>query len=93
MRDGHLFERRVSQQAEAGVDVFIVETFYSVDEVSLAIPFVKQAGVPAVVTLTYRDSEYTREGYRPGEAAVRLVDGARMWWGSTACIRGRRCGR
>lgn len=68
------FEQRVGQQAAAGVDLFIVETFYSVDEVSLAIPFVKQAGVPAVVTMTYRDSEYTREGYRPGEGAKRLVD-------------------
>ncbi len=68
------FERRVGQQTGAGVDLFIVETFYSVDEVSLAIPFVKQAGVPAVVTMTYRDSAFTREGYCPGEAAKRLVD-------------------
>ncbi|MDE3259195.1 MAG: homocysteine S-methyltransferase family protein [Gemmatimonadota bacterium] len=68
------FERRVTQQTSAGVDLFIVETFYSVDEISLAIPFVKQAGIPAVVTMTYRDAEFTREGYRPGEAAKRLVD-------------------
>ncbi len=68
------FERRVTQQTAAGVDLFIVETFYSVDEVSLAIPFVKQANIPAVVTMTYRDAENTREGYRPGEAAKRLVD-------------------
>lgn len=68
------FERRVGQQTSAGVDLFIIETFYSVDEVSLAIPFVKQAGIPAVVTMTYRDAEVTREGYRPGEAAKRLVD-------------------
>ena len=68
------FERRVTQQTSAGVDLFIVETFYSVDEVALAIPFVKQANIPAVVTMTYRDTENTREGYRPGEAARRLVD-------------------
>ena len=53
---------------------FIVETFYSVEEASIAIPFVKEAGVPAVVTLTFRDSEFTRDGYDPVEAAKRLVD-------------------
>ncbi len=68
------FERRVGQQAEAGVDLFVLETFYSVDEVSLAIPFVKQAGIPAVVTMVYGAVDYTREKYRPGEAAKRLVD-------------------
>ncbi len=68
------FERRVGQQAEAGVDLFIAETFYSVAEVSLAIPFIKQAGIPAVVTMTYRDAEFTRDGYTPAEAAKRLVD-------------------
>lgn len=68
------FERRVGQQVEAGVDLFIAETFYSVAEVSLAVPFIKQAGVPAVVTMTYRDAEFTRDGYTPPEAAKRLVD-------------------
>ena len=29
---------------DPGVDVFIVETFYSVEEASLVIPFVKEAG-------------------------------------------------
>ena len=59
---------------DPGVDVFIIETFYSVEEASLVIPFVKEAGVPAVVTLTFRDSEFTRDGYDPVEAAQRLVD-------------------
>lgn len=68
------FERRVGQQADAGIDLFIVETFYSLAEVSLALPFVKQAGIPAVVTMTYRDAEVTREGYSPAETAQRLVD-------------------
>ena len=38
-------------QVAAGVDLFIVETFYSLEEVSLGIPFVKQAGIPAVESL------------------------------------------
>ncbi len=68
------FERRVEQQVVAGIDLFIVETFYSVAEVSLAIPLIKRAGIPAVVTMTYRDAEVTRDGYTPAEAAKRLVD-------------------
>ena len=68
------FDRRIGQQAIAGVDVFILETFYSVEECTLAIPFVKAAGLPVVATLTFRDVEYTRDGHPPAEAARRLVD-------------------
>jgi betaine-homocysteine S-methyltransferase len=35
---------------------------------------VKQAGLPVVATLTFRDVEWTRDGYAPAEAAQRLVD-------------------
>jgi betaine-homocysteine S-methyltransferase len=68
------FDRRIGQQAVAGVDVFILETFYSVEECALAIPFVKGAGLPVVATLTFRDVEFTRDGHSPAEAARRLVD-------------------
>ena len=68
------YERRVEQQAAAEVDLFIVETLYGVDEAKLAIPFVKQAGLPCIVTLTFRDADYTRDGYSPGDAAKALVD-------------------
>jgi betaine-homocysteine S-methyltransferase len=68
------FDQRVAHQAAAGVDLFIVETFYSVEEASLAIPFVKQAGLPAIVTLTFRNADVTRDGFTPAEAARVLVD-------------------
>ena len=42
-----------------GVDLFIVETFYSVEEASLGMPYIKRdAGVPVVVTLEYKSGEY-----------------------------------
>jgi betaine-homocysteine S-methyltransferase len=69
----NFFRRRVKQQIEAGVDLFILETFYSVQEVEIAIPFVKEAGVPAVVCMTYTDQEKTRDGLSPAEAAKRLA--------------------
>jgi betaine-homocysteine S-methyltransferase len=68
------FARSVAHQAGEGVDLFIVETFSTVDEAALAIPLVREAGVPAVVTLTFRETELTRDGYPPAEAAKRLVD-------------------
>ena len=68
------FDRRVGQQVAEGVDLFIVETFHTVEEASVAIPFVKQAGIPAVVTLTYQERDVTRDGLSPAEGAKRLVD-------------------
>ena len=68
------FERRVGQQAAAGVDLFMIETFHTEEEASVAIPFVKQAGIPAVVTLTFQEDDLTRDGLSPAEAARRLVD-------------------
>ena len=68
------FERRVGQQVAAGVDLFIVETFHTVAEASIALPFIKQAGIPAVVTLTYQEHNVTRDGLSPAEGAQRLAD-------------------
>jgi betaine-homocysteine S-methyltransferase len=68
------FDKRVEHQAAAGVDFFILETFYSVEELSLALPFVKQAGLPAVATLTFRNVDVTRDGLAPADAAKALVD-------------------
>ena len=67
------FDRRVGQQVSAGVDLFIVETFHTVEEASVAIPFIKQAGIPAVVTLTYQEDDVTRDGLSPAEGARQLV--------------------
>jgi betaine-homocysteine S-methyltransferase len=80
------FERRVGQQIAAGVDLFIVETFYSVEEASLGLPYIKSAGVPAVVTLEYKSGEYTADRYLPDEAVKRLVDHG-------ADVVGVNCGR
>lgn len=68
------FDRRVDQQVSAGVDLFIIETFHTVAEASVAIPFVKQAGIPAIVTLTYQENDVTRDGLSAAEGAKRLVD-------------------
>ncbi len=68
------YERRVGQQAAAGVDLFIVETFYSVEDAALTLPPIKKSGVPAVVLLNFKSGDFTSDRHRPGEAAKRLVD-------------------
>lgn len=80
------FERRVGQQTAAGVDLFIVETFYSVEEALLGLPPIKAAGVPAVVAFTYKSGEYTADRHLPDEVAKRLVDAG-------ADVVGVNCGR
>ena len=68
------FERRVDQQMAVGVDAFFCESYSSVETVSLALPFIKEARVPAVIMFVYHESEMTRDGYTPVEAAKRLED-------------------
>ncbi|MBI3969861.1 MAG: homocysteine S-methyltransferase family protein [Chloroflexi bacterium] len=68
------FEWRIGEQVDAGAGLFILETFETVEEVCLAIPYVKRAGRPCVVTLAFGETPFTRDAYLPGEAAKRLVD-------------------
>ena len=68
------FERRVDYQMAVGVDAFFLESYSSVETASLAIPFIKDAGVPAVMMMHFYDSEYTVEGYTPAEGAKFLED-------------------
>jgi len=70
----HFFHRRVDQQMAVGVDAFFLESYTSVETASLAIPFIRDVGVPAVVMLVFHDSEYTVEGYSAAEATKFLED-------------------
>ena len=67
-----MFEEQVSWAADAGVDFVIAETISHVGEASIALDVIKQAGFPAVVTLTAHQSEETRDGLRFGEACKQL---------------------
>lgn len=68
------FEWQIGEQVDAGVDVFVLETFDSVAQASAALRYVKQAGVQCVVTLAFGEDGFTVEAYSPSEAAKRLVD-------------------
>jgi len=67
-----MFEEQVAWAVEAGVDFVIGETFSWAGEAVLATSVIKDAGVPAVVTLTMHRDGTTREGLSPGEACRRI---------------------
>ena len=67
-----MFEEQVGWAADAGVDFIIAETISYGEEALIALDVIKQAGLPAVVTLSMHQDEVTREGWSPAEAARRL---------------------
>jgi betaine-homocysteine S-methyltransferase len=81
-----MFEEQVAWAADAGVDYVICETFSHVEEALLALEVVKEAGLPAVVTLCPHRAPETREGVAFGEACKRLE-------AAGADVVGLNCGR
>jgi betaine-homocysteine S-methyltransferase len=81
-----LFDEQVALQAEEGVDFFICETFHYVAEALLALKAVQQVGLPAMVTMTFKEKEETRDGHAPEECA-------RILSGEGADIVGANCAR
>jgi betaine-homocysteine S-methyltransferase len=82
-----MFEEQVGWAVEAGVDFVIGETFSWMEEAGIALDVVKEAGVPAVVTLAVHRAPETREGLAPEEACKRLEDRGAEVVGLN-CIRG-----
>jgi betaine-homocysteine S-methyltransferase len=81
-----LFDEQVALQTEEGVDFFICETFHYVEEALLSLRAVQQVGLPAMVTMTFKEKEETRDGRSPAECA-------RILSGEGAGIVGVNCAR
>ena len=82
-----MFEEQVGWAVEAGVDFVVAETISWAKEALIALDVIKQAGLPAVVTLAiHRDAE-TFEGWTAAEACRRLEDAGADVVGLN-CIRG-----
>jgi betaine-homocysteine S-methyltransferase len=69
-----MFEEQVGWAVEAGVDFVIAETYSHVGEALIALDVIKQAGLPAVVTMIVHREPVTRDGYAPEEACKRLEE-------------------
>ncbi|MBA2474576.1 MAG: homocysteine S-methyltransferase family protein [Actinobacteria bacterium] len=84
-----MFEEQVEWAVAAGVDFVIAETFSWGEEALIALEVIKDAGLPAVVTLAIHQEPETREGWTPEEACKRLADRGADVVGLN-CIRGPR---
>jgi betaine-homocysteine S-methyltransferase len=81
-----MFEEQVGWAADAGVDFVIAETFSHAGEALLALEVIKEAGLPAVVTVTAHRAPQTRDGFSFGETCKQLEGGG-------AEVVGINCGR
>ncbi|MGI8606098.1 MAG: homocysteine S-methyltransferase family protein [Gaiellaceae bacterium] len=84
-----MFPEQVGWAVEAGVDFVIGETFSWGEEALIALDVVKEAGVPAVITLAVHQEPITRDGWSPEYACKRLEDAGAAVVGLN-CIRGPR---
>jgi betaine-homocysteine S-methyltransferase len=84
-----MFEEQVGWAAEAGVDFVIAETISWLGEALVATEVIKEAGLPAVVTLTAHKDPNMREGVSPAEAC-KYVEAAGADVVGLNCSRGPR---
>lgn len=82
-----MFEEQVEWAADAGVDYVIAETFMWMAEALIALEVIKQAGLPAVVTLAIQSEGVTLDGHSPG-AACRRLEAAGADVVGLNCLRG-----
>ena len=72
------FKLQAQSLVDGGVDLIILETFYSIDELILAVDAVKKVvDVPVVAQLTFdtnKSSRYKSKGITPENVARQLVD-------------------
>jgi methionine synthase I (cobalamin-dependent)/5,10-methylenetetrahydrofolate reductase len=68
------FVEQAEALLEGGVDLFMIETISSLDEMMLAVQAVKSvADIPTVVQMTFTTEGTTYFGTSPGEMAARLL--------------------
>jgi betaine-homocysteine S-methyltransferase len=82
-----MFEEQVGWASDAGVDFVIAETFSWGEEALIALDVIKQAGLPAVVTLAVHREPATWDGWTPADACARLEEAGADVVGLN-CIRG-----
>jgi betaine-homocysteine S-methyltransferase len=82
-----MFEEQVGWASEADVDYVIAETFSWGEEALVALDVIKQAGLPAVITLAVHREPVTWDGWTPADACSRLEAAGADVVGLN-CIRG-----
>lgn len=70
-----LFTEQIRLLAAAGVDFLILETFFRIDEMLLALECGVESGLPCIATVSFRPVvDQTVDGVSPEDCAKRLMD-------------------
>jgi betaine-homocysteine S-methyltransferase len=70
-----LFTEQIRLLAAAGVDFLILETFFRIDEMLIALECGVESGLPCVATVSFRPVvDQTVDGVSPEDCAKRLMD-------------------
>ncbi|MBM4420805.1 MAG: bifunctional homocysteine S-methyltransferase/methylenetetrahydrofolate reductase [Chloroflexi bacterium] len=65
---------QIETLADAGIDLFVMETFGDLGELCEAVTIAKATGLPIVAQLTFAEDGRTLAGDRPGDAARALEE-------------------
>ncbi|BCA80928.1 bifunctional homocysteine S-methyltransferase/methylenetetrahydrofolate reductase [Desulfuromonas sp. AOP6] len=80
-----IFRQQMEALAEGGVDLFLLETFSSIDDLELAVGVGRSLGLPVVAQMAFVEEGNTREGGSAEEVARRLT-------AAGAAVIGANCG-
>ncbi len=80
-----LFSEQMTVLADAGADLFILETFAVIEELELALQVADELGLPAVAQMAFFEEGRTRHGLSAEEVARRLS-------AAGAAVIGANCG-
>ncbi|PLY09864.1 MAG: bifunctional homocysteine S-methyltransferase/methylenetetrahydrofolate reductase, partial [Desulfuromonas sp.] len=80
-----VLREQMEAQAEAGVDLFLLETFAELEELELALQIAAACGLPAVAQMTFLEGGRTRTGVAVEAVGRRLEQAA-------AAVIGVNCG-
>jgi betaine-homocysteine S-methyltransferase len=69
-----LLNEQIRLLKDAGVDFLIIETFFRIDEMLIALECAQASGLPRVATLSFRPTAtHTSDGYSAADAARAMV--------------------
>lgn len=71
-RQREFFREQMEALAEGGVDLFILETFASLDEIEIALAVARELNLPAVAQMAFFEEGRTRQGVAAEEVVRRL---------------------
>jgi betaine-homocysteine S-methyltransferase len=71
-----LFAEQIRLLRSAGIDFLILETFFHLEEMRIALECARESGAPIVATMSFRPrTTESTDGYSPSDCAQAMVEG------------------